>query len=53
MNSRSPFHLAAPALHDRGYPAIPLAPRPAIWGKTNHIQWDRFRPRESSSTTWP
>ena len=31
--------------------AMALKPRPATCGKTNHIQWLRLRPRDSSSTT--
>jgi hypothetical protein len=31
--------------------AISLKPRPASWGKTNHIQWLRFRPPDSSFVT--
>ena len=30
---------------------VGLKPSPAICGKTNHIQWDRFSPAASSRTT--
>src|SRR4029077_19806502 len=31
--------------------AIALCPRPASWGKMNHIQWLCLRPPPSSATT--
>src|SRR6185369_6994281 len=30
------------------YRAVGLRPRPASWGKMNHIQWLRFEPSRSS-----
>jgi len=32
--------------------AVGLRPRPRIWGKMNHIQWDIFLPERSSEVTW-
>jgi hypothetical protein len=29
-----------------------LLPRPASWGKMNHIQWLRFRPARNSAQIW-